>query len=131
MLDVFPRRKVRLEERRAGIDTGWKTKQSAVGAAEWIGFACARFLHRVIASVRASLRVKERFPLNARRVAKGGYLLLPVMISRKPRFAWRFRVITGEFFFARNGSPRAGRAGPTARKFAGRKALLRNVKILI
>ena len=122
MLRVFPRRKARLEERRAGIGTGCKTKQSSASAAEWIGIARSRFRHRAIASVGEPSRVKACLQLNSHRVAEGGHLLLPVMISGKPGFAWRFRSITGEFFFARNRSPRAGHAGSTARKFAGRKS---------
>jgi hypothetical protein len=120
MLRVFPQRKARLEERRAGI--GCNTRQSSTGAAGWIGYARTHLLNRTIASVRAASRVKACLQLNSHRVAEGGHLLLPVMISGKPGFAWRFRAITGEIFFARNRSPRAGHAGSTARKFAGRKS---------
>jgi hypothetical protein len=86
------------------FDTRRKTEGECAAAAAWMGFARTRVLQRAIA--RAPSRVKARLPLNARPGTESAHLLLPVMISRKPRFAWRFREITGEFFSAR--SPRAG-----------------------
>src|ERR1700683_2139598 len=117
MLGVFPRRKARLDERRNGIGTHRKMEGARVARVVSAAFAC--FSCRPIAS--ASSRVNARLPLNSRRVAEG-LLLSPVTISEKPRFAWRFRPITGEIFFARNGWPRAGHAGSVARKFAGRQS---------
>jgi hypothetical protein len=102
------------------LDTRRKTDGECAAAAAWMGFARTRVLQR--ATARAPSRVKARLPLNARPGTESAHLLLPVMISRKPRFAWRFQAITGEIFFARNGSSRAGHAGSNARKFAGRKA---------
>ena len=101
MLDVFPRRKARLEVKRIGIGT-----------------------HRMTQGARAARVVSVPSRANTRRnrqqMAEGRRLLLPVMIFPRPWFGWRFREITGEIFLAR--SPRADHAGPTARKYAGRKS---------
>jgi hypothetical protein len=50
------------------------------------------------------------------------------MIFPRRWCGWRFREITGEIFFAR--SPRAGRAGPTARKLAGRKSPVPKAQVI-
>jgi hypothetical protein len=115
MLGVFPGRKARMEEKRGG--TRRKTEQSDELPPGWIEFARTRPAPRAI--VRARSRVTARLALNRRRVAEGGRLLCPVMFSRKPRFASRFRSITDEFFFAAHWGMTAG---SNAGKFAGRKS---------
>ena len=45
-----------------------------------------------------------------RAIAENRRLLLPVMILLRSWFVRRFRAVTGEIFFARNVSPRAGNA---------------------
>ena len=94
-----------MEVRRAGIGTRRKTEGEPVA---W--FARARLLRRTIAPVRARSRVTAHLPSNRRRSAENRLLLFPVMISLRSWFVWRFPAITGEIFFARNVSPRAGSA---------------------
>ncbi len=81
-----------MEEKRAGIETRRKTRQSRERATR---DAAAAFAWR---------------------------LLLPVTISRTPRLAWRIRAITGEFFSRGTIDPRTGNAGSHARKSARHKS---------
>ena len=53
---------------------------------------------QALPAVRDHVRAAAcRLTLNSRHVTE--LLLSPVMFSRTPRFAWRFREITGEIFF--------------------------------
>ncbi len=120
MLGVFRVGEARMEETRDGA--GMCRKMEGERAARIAGaeFARARLLWRVMA----------RLPWRSHRVADHGLLFRPVTIPGKPRFAWRFRAITGEIFFARKGSPRGGNAGSQARISAGRGSLFREAKRL-
>ena len=112
MLGVFPRRKARLEVRRAGIGTHRKTEGArAARSAEF-----ARLPRRAIASARSWANTRG----NRRQMAEGRLLLSPVMIFLSSWFVWRFWEITGEIFFAH--LLRTRRAGPTAGESAGRKS---------
>ena len=107
MLGVFRTWSSHMAERRAGIGTRRKTEGERVA---WAEFARTRLLRRTIASVCARSRVNARLLSNRRHIAENRRLLLPVMISLRSWFVRRFRAITGEIFFARNVSPRAGNA---------------------
>jgi hypothetical protein len=88
------------ERDTAGIETRRKTEQSRARATRDAGAKFAR------------------------------YLLMPVMISRKPRFAWRIRAITGEFFSRETIRPVPAVQARVHGNLHGSKALIRRVKRL-
>ena len=86
-----------------------ETGRKMEGAARVASAAFAR--RRAIAPARS--RVNARRLLNRQPIADGELLFRPVMIFPRPWIVWRFREITGEFFFVR--TPRTGYA-PLARR---------------
>jgi hypothetical protein len=101
-----------MEEKRVDIETRRKTLDERASLVAWTEIVRTRLAQSAVArdfAYEGMGNMLHRIRIR-RRTANNRRLLLPVTILVRPRFGWRFRAITGEIFFARNGLRWAGSA---------------------